>query len=47
MEETSVHVLCQCEGLVALRFKYFGSVFVNTEEVKAIAIRSVLFCGEY
>jgi hypothetical protein len=32
-EETSVHVLCECEALASLRHAYLGSYFLDREGV--------------
>ena len=32
-EETSLHVLCECETLASLRYTYLGSFFLNPEYV--------------
>jgi len=33
-EETSAHVLCECEALVSLIHSYLGSFFLDPEEVR-------------
>jgi hypothetical protein len=32
-EETSAHVLCECEALANLRHTYLGSLFLDPEDV--------------
>jgi hypothetical protein len=33
-EETSVHILCECETLASLRHSYLGSFFLDPEELQ-------------
>jgi hypothetical protein len=33
-EETSVHILCECEALASLRHAYLGSFFLNPEDIR-------------
>jgi len=40
-EETSAHVLCECEVLAALRHMYLGSFFLEPEDVKSISLRAI------
>jgi len=35
-EETSTHILCECETLASLRHAYLDSFFLETEEIKSI-----------
>ena len=37
-EETSVHILCECEALAALNNRYLGSFFLEPEDVKSISL---------
>jgi hypothetical protein len=37
-EETSVHILCECEALASLRHSYLGSFFLDTEDVRKLNI---------
>jgi len=39
-EETSVHVLCECEALVTSRHTYLGSFFLDPEDVKSLSLRT-------
>jgi len=32
-EETSVHILCECEALVSLKYTYLGSFFLDLEDI--------------
>ena len=34
--ETSVHTLCECEALATLRHTYFGSFFLDPEDVRCL-----------
>jgi hypothetical protein len=33
-EETSVHILCECEALASLRHAYLGSFFLEPEDIR-------------
>ena len=33
-EETSVHILCECEALASLRHAYLGSFFLYPEDIR-------------
>jgi len=35
-EETSVHVLCECEALASLRHAYLGSFFLDAEVIREL-----------
>jgi hypothetical protein len=37
-EETSAHVLCECEALATLRHNYLGSFFLDPEDVREISL---------
>ena len=37
-EETSVHVLCECEALASLRHTYLGSFFLDPEDIKSLSL---------
>jgi len=37
-EETSVHVLCECEALASLRHTYLGSFFLDPEDIRKLCI---------
>jgi len=32
-EETSVHILCECEALASLRHPYLASFFLDPEDI--------------
>jgi len=40
-EETSAHILCECEALAALRHRYLGSFFLEPEDVKSISLGAI------
>ena len=37
-EETSVHVLCECEALASVRHSYLGSFFLDPEDIRKLNI---------
>ena len=37
-EETSFHVLCECEALATLRHTYLGSFFLDPEDVTNLSL---------
>jgi hypothetical protein len=37
-EETSVHILCECEALASLRHMYLGSFFLDPEDIKVLGV---------
>jgi hypothetical protein len=40
-EETSVHVLCECEALASLRHAYLGSFFLDLEEIRELGMGAI------
>jgi hypothetical protein len=38
MEETSAHILCECEALVSLRHAYLGSFFLEPKDIQNISL---------
>jgi hypothetical protein len=40
-EETSAHVLCECEALATLRHIYLGSFFLDPENVRGLSLRAI------
>jgi len=40
-EETSVHVLCECEALASLRHTYLGSFFLYPEDIRKLRIGAI------
>ena len=37
-EETSVHILCECEVLASLRYTHLGSFFLDPEDIRKLGI---------
>ena len=37
-EETSVHILCECEALVSLRHAHLGSFFLGPEDIMNLSV---------
>ena len=37
-DETSAHILCECEGLASLEQTYLGSFFLDPEDIKSISL---------
>jgi len=35
-EETSAHILCECEALASLRHAYLGSFFLELEDIRSL-----------
>ena len=40
-EETSVHILCECEALASLRHIYLGSFFLDCEDIRKLNIGAI------
>jgi hypothetical protein len=40
-EETSAHVLCECEALATQRHTYLGSFFLNPEDIKELGLGAI------
>jgi len=40
-EETSVHILCECEALATLRRTYLASFFFDTEDIRKLSIGAI------
>jgi len=40
-EETSVHILCECEALAALRHAYLGSFFLDPEDIRKLDMGAI------
>jgi hypothetical protein len=40
-EETSVHILCECEALASLRHTYLGSFFLDPEDIRELSIGAI------
>jgi hypothetical protein len=45
-DETSVHILCECEALASLRHGDLGSFFLEPEDIKSISLRAIWNCGK-
>jgi hypothetical protein len=37
-EESSVHILCECEALASLRHTYLGSFFLDPEDIRVLGV---------
>jgi len=44
-EETSAHILCECEALAPLRHTYLGSFFLEPEDNKSMSLGAVCSYG--
>ena len=44
-EESSAHILCDCEALASLRHAYLGSFFLEPEDVKNLDLGVISICG--
>jgi hypothetical protein len=40
-EETSVHILCECEVLASLRHAYLGSFFLDPEDIRVLGMEAI------
>jgi len=40
-EETSVHILCECEALASLRYIYVGSFFLGPDDIKKLGVGAI------
>jgi len=40
-EETSAHVLCECEALPTHRHTYLGSFFLDPEEIRVLGVGAI------
>jgi hypothetical protein len=40
-EETSAHILCECETLAALRCRYLGSFFLEPEDIRSLSLGAI------
>ena len=45
-EETSVHILCECEALASLRHAHVISLFLGPEGVPDLSIGAIWNCGK-
>ena len=39
--ETSAHVLCECEPLASLKHAYLGSIFLDSEDIKSLNLGAI------
>ena len=40
-DETSAHILCECEALDSLRPVYLGSFFLDPEDIKSLSVGAI------
>jgi hypothetical protein len=40
-DETSAHILCECEALVSLRHVYLGSSFLEPGDIKSVSLGAI------
>jgi len=40
-DETSAHILCECEALASLRHVYLGSLFLDPEDIKRLNLGAI------
>jgi hypothetical protein len=40
-EETSVHILCECDALASLRHAYLGSFFLDLDNIRALGMWAI------
>ena len=40
-EETSVHILCECEALASLGHAYLDSFFLDPEDIKVLGMGAI------
>jgi len=40
-EETSVHILCECQALASLRHTYLGSFFLDLEDIRVLGVGAI------
>jgi len=45
-EETSVHILCECESLASLRHAHLGSLFLDPEDFMNLSIGAIRNFGK-
>ena len=46
-EETSVHILCECEALASLRHSYLGSFFLDPEDIWKLSMGAIWNCAKW
>jgi len=40
-EETSAHILCECEALASLRHAHLGSFFLDLEDIRVLGMGAI------
>jgi hypothetical protein len=45
-EQTSVHILYECEGLASLRHAHLGSFSLDPEHIRKLSIGAIWNCGK-
>jgi len=40
-EETSVHILCECEALASCRYTYLGSFFLDLKDIRKLGMGAI------
>ena len=40
-DETSAHILCECEALASLKHAYLGSFCLEPEDIKSIILEAI------
>jgi len=45
-QETSVHILCECEALASLRHTYLGSFLLDPEDVMNLSLGAIWNFGK-
>jgi len=40
-EETSVHILCECEALASIRHVYLGSLFLDPDDIRELGMGAI------
>jgi len=45
-EETSAHILCECEALASLRHAYLDSFFLEPEDIRRLGLGAIWSCSK-
>ena len=45
-EETSAHIVCECEALASLRHAYLNSLFLEPEDIKSLDLGAIWNFGK-
>jgi hypothetical protein len=40
-EETSVHILCECEAMASSRYVHLGSLFLEPQDIQRISLGAI------